>query len=79
MKKSTEIMSGMNELVRLPELNKIMMDMSREMEKVRAIHSQHSGCSTCESLVYSHNDIRCSCSGWIDRRDDGRDVRARRH
>lgn len=33
MKKSTEVMMVMNKLVKLPELQKTMMEMSREMER----------------------------------------------
>jgi hypothetical protein len=32
--KSADVMRAMNNLVRLPELNNVMMTMSREMEKV---------------------------------------------
>ena len=32
--KSADVMKAMNNLIRLPELNNIMMTMSREMEKV---------------------------------------------
>jgi hypothetical protein len=34
LQKSTAVMAAMNQLIRLPQLNKIMMAMSREMEKV---------------------------------------------
>jgi len=35
--KSTQIMHGMNQLVKLPQLNHVMMAMSREMEKAGLI------------------------------------------
>jgi hypothetical protein len=35
MQKSTQIMGAMNNLIRLPQLNQVMMTMAREMEKVR--------------------------------------------
>lgn len=35
--KSTQIMGFMNSLIRLPELNKVMMAMAREMEKAGLI------------------------------------------
>lgn len=37
MQKSTQIMSFMNQLVRLPQLNKVMVAMAREMEKAGLI------------------------------------------
>jgi len=37
MQKSTQVMGMMNSLIRLPELNKVMMTMSREMEKAGLI------------------------------------------
>jgi len=37
MQKSTQIMTMMNNLIRLPQLNKIMMTMAREMEKAGLI------------------------------------------
>jgi len=37
MQKSTQIMGYMNNLVRLPQLNQVMMVMSREMEKAGLI------------------------------------------
>jgi len=37
MAKSTQVMAAMNNLVKLPQLNKIMMAMSREMEKAGLI------------------------------------------
>jgi charged multivesicular body protein 3 len=35
MKKSTEIMKLSNQLVKLPEVSKVMREMSQEMMKVR--------------------------------------------
>ncbi len=35
LQQSTEVMKAMQQLVKLPELQKTMMDMSREMMKVR--------------------------------------------
>ena len=37
MQKSAQIMGFMNQLVRLPQLNKVMMTMAREMEKAGLI------------------------------------------
>ena len=37
MAKNTEVMSAMNDLVKIPQLNKQMMDMAREMEKAGLI------------------------------------------
>ena len=37
MKKSTEVMATMNKLVKLPELQKTMMEMQREMERAGLI------------------------------------------
>lgn len=42
MAKSTQIMTAMNNLVRLPQLNKVMMAMAREMQKAELIEDMMS-------------------------------------
>ena len=37
LQRSTQVMAMMNNLIRLPQLNKVMMAMAREMEKVCTI------------------------------------------
>jgi charged multivesicular body protein 3 len=43
MAKSTQVMAAMNQLIRLPQLNKVMMAMSREMEKAGLIDEMIEG------------------------------------
>jgi len=43
MARSTQVMAAMNNLVKLPQLNKVMMAMSREMEKAGLIEEMMDG------------------------------------
>jgi len=51
MQRSTQVMAMMNNLIRLPQLNKVMMAMSREMEKAGLIEEM------MEDVIGDDDDI----------------------
>lgn len=71
LSKSTEIMTAMNGLMRLPELNKALMGMAREMERAGLIEEVMDDTMSmldvrrpCRALLPHSHAVLCSLMDW---------------